>query len=96
MSAADTKGALVYETLPVHLQTWLSDQVAHGAYRSIPDALRQLVSERIAERLLDEDDFAWARPTLDAAYADIAQGNVVGVREHNARMDALLASLPGE
>lgn len=90
------EGAPVYETLPVHLQTWISDQVAHGAYRSIPDALRQLVSERIAERLLEDDDFAWARPALEAANADIANGNLVGVRDHNARMDAMLASLPGE
>lgn len=77
-------------------QAWLAAQVERGAFASIDEAARQLIDERIAERMAEEsDDLAWARPYVDEARADIARGNVLTRDEHEARMDALLTSMKG-
>jgi antitoxin ParD1/3/4 len=57
----------------------------------------QLIDERIAERLAEDeiDDLAWAKPYLDDALADIAGGQVLTRAEHEARMDATLAAMKG-
>ena len=74
-------------------QAWLTAQVEGGEFRSIDDAARQLIDERIAERMAEEnDDLAWAKPYVDEALADVASGKVLSREEHEARMDALLAS----
>lgn len=41
------------------------------------------------------DDLSWARAHVDQARADGADGRVLTVQEHEARMDALLTSLKG-
>lgn len=81
--------------LAPELLTWLTTHVARGEFASIDDAIRQLVGERIAERMIEEDDLAWAKPYVDAALADVAQGKVLTRTEHEARMDALLAAMKG-
>ena len=45
---------------------------------------------RMAE---EADDLAWAKPYVDEALADVAAGKVLTRQEHEARMDALQASL---
>jgi antitoxin ParD1/3/4 len=43
-------------------EAWLQSYVAKGAFASIEEAARQLIDERIAERELEEEDLAWAKP----------------------------------
>jgi antitoxin ParD1/3/4 len=75
-------------------QAWLSAQVARGEFASVEDAVRQLLDERIAERAAEEnDDLAWAKPYVDEALADVVRGTVLTLEEHEARMDALSASM---
>lgn len=73
---------------------WLTAHVARGDAQSIEEAVRQLIDERIAERSAEEsDDMAWAKPLVDEALAAIARGEVISRETHDARMDALLASI---
>jgi len=74
-------------------QAWLDALVARGEFASIDDAVTQLVTERITERMIEEDDLTWARFLVDEARAAIARGAVNSREEHEDRMDALLASL---
>jgi antitoxin ParD1/3/4 len=73
----------------------LSALVAAGDFASIEEAARALLDERLAEREIEGDDFAWAKPFIDEAEADIARGNVLTLEEHRARMAARLAALRG-
>jgi antitoxin ParD1/3/4 len=83
-------------TLTSEQQAWLAAHVERGEFASVDEAARQLIDERIAERMAEEsDDLAWAKPYLDAAIADIARGNVMSRAEHEARMDAVLAAMKG-
>ena len=74
-------------------KAWLAAQVERGEFRSVDDAARQLIDERIAERMAEaRDDLAWAKPYVDAALADVARGRVLTREEHEARMAAVLTS----
>jgi antitoxin ParD1/3/4 len=43
-------------------------RVASGDFSSVEEAARQLLDERIAERMAEEnDDLAWAKPYVDEA-----------------------------
>ncbi len=79
-------------TLTPEQQTWLQAHVASGAYASIEEAVRHLVDERIAE---EHDDLAWAKPYADEARADIAQGRVITLEEHEKRNDARFDAMKG-
>ena len=76
---------------------WIQAHVARGDFSSVEEAARQLIDERIAERAAEEEigDLAWARPYVDEALADVAEGKVLTREEHEARMDAILASIQG-
>jgi antitoxin ParD1/3/4 len=75
-------------------QAWIEAHVQRGEFESVEDAVRQLIDERIAGRAIEEgDDLSWAKPYVDEALADVARGNVLTREEHEARMDALLASM---
>jgi antitoxin ParD1/3/4 len=77
-------------------QAHLSAYVARGDFASIEEAVSQLIDERIAERALEEgDDLAWAKPYVDEALQDVAQGNVLSLDEHRARNVSRLAALKG-
>jgi len=52
-----------------------------------------LLDERLAEREIEDDDFAWAKSFIDEAEADIARGDVLTLEEHRARNAARLATL---
>ena len=72
----------------------LSAYVARGDFSSIEEAARQLLDERIAERIAEEyDDLAWAKPFVDEARAAIARGEVLTLDEHKARNAARLAAI---
>ena len=71
----------------------LNAYVARGDFASVEEAARRLLDERIAERAIEEsDDLAWAKPYVDQALDDVANGRVMTREGHDARMDALLAS----
>jgi antitoxin ParD1/3/4 len=54
---------------------------------------RQLIDERIAERDIEKDDMAWAKPYVDEALAEVARGEEIILEEHKARNAAGLAAL---
>lgn len=81
-------------TLTPEQQDWLNAHVARGDFASIDDAVRQLIDERIAERMAEEsDDLAWAKSYVDEALAEIARGDVLTREEHEARLDKLQAAM---
>jgi antitoxin ParD1/3/4 len=75
--------------------TWLAAHVASGEFPTIEEAVRQLLDERIAERAAEEeeDDFAWAKPLVDEAIAQIERGEFMTLEEHEASIKAHLATL---
>jgi antitoxin ParD1/3/4 len=73
-------------------QAWLASRVERGEFASIDEAARHLIGERIAERMIEEDDLGWAKSLVDEARADMATGRVVSAEERHARMLALLSS----
>jgi antitoxin ParD1/3/4 len=81
-------------TLTREQQALLSAYVARGDFSSIEEAARQLLDERIAERIAEEyDDLAWAKPCVDEARAAVARGEVLTLDEHKARNAARLAAI---
>ena len=77
-------------------QAWLQAHVERGDFSSVEEAARQLIDERIIERLAEEDDeLVWAKPYVDEALIDVARGNVLTREQHETRMDALLSSMNG-
>jgi antitoxin ParD1/3/4 len=74
-------------------QAWIASHVERGEFASIDEAARQLIDERIAERMIAEDDLAWAKPLVEEAWADIVAGRVVTADERDARMKSRLASM---
>jgi antitoxin ParD1/3/4 len=82
-------------TLTPDQQEWINARVASGEFDSVEQAARQLIDERIAERLIEEDDMAWAKPLVDEAIAQADRGEVLTLEEHQARNAARLAALNG-
>jgi antitoxin ParD1/3/4 len=82
-------------TLTPEQHAWIDAHIARGDFASVEDAARQLIDERIVERAAEEEigDLAWAKPYLHEALADVAHGKVLTREEHEARMDAVLASM---
>ena len=80
-------------TLTPDQEASLSALVAAGDFASIEAAARALLDERLAERAIEDDDCAWAKPYLEEAEADIAQGDVITLEEHRARNASRLAAL---
>ena len=75
-------------------QASLAALVERGEFGSIEEAARQLIDERIAERMAEEsDDLAWAKPYVDEALAEVARGEVMTLEEHQPRNAARLAAL---
>jgi antitoxin ParD1/3/4 len=80
-------------TLTADQEASLSALVASGDFASIEEAARALLDERLAAREIEDDDFAWAKPFIDEAEANIARGAVISREEHDASIKALLASM---
>ncbi len=75
-------------------QDWINAHIASGDFASVEEAVRLLLDERIAERSLEEnDDLAWAKPYVDEALNELAQGKVITLEEHQARNAKRLAAL---
>ena len=58
-------------------QAWIEAHVKRGEFASVEDAAHQLIDERIAERAIEGDDLAWAKPYVDEAQAAVARGEVI-------------------
>lgn len=80
-------------TLNPNQEAWLQTHVASGVFTSVEAAARQLIDERIAERDLEADDLAWAKPYIDEGLAALERGEVLSREEYGARMDAVMTSL---
>jgi len=75
-------------------QAWINARIERGEFTSIEEAVQQLIEERICERELEEiDDMAWAKPLVDEALAEVERGEFISIEEHQARMDARVASM---
>ncbi len=80
--------------LTVEQHAWLEASVARGDFRSVEEAVRQLIDERIAERTCEEAvDLAWAKAAVDEALAEVARGDVITLEEHDARTKERLAAM---
>jgi antitoxin ParD1/3/4 len=74
-------------------EAWLKAHVERGDFTSIEEAARQLIDERIAERVAEEgDDFDWAKTYVEEARGAIALGDVMSLSEHKARNATRLKS----
>jgi antitoxin ParD1/3/4 len=82
-------------TLTPEQLTRIDAHVARGDFPSVEEAVRQLIDERIAERLIEDDDPAWAKPLVDQAIAEVERGEDISLEEHKARNAARLAALRG-
>ncbi len=82
-------------TLTPEQIAWIDAHVARGEFQSVEEAVRQLIDERIAERLIEDDDLSWAKPLVDQALAEIDRGEGISLEEHKARNAARLAVLRG-
>jgi antitoxin ParD1/3/4 len=81
-------------TLDPDQEAWLEARVASGDFASVEEAARQLIAERIVERLLKEsDDMEWAKPYVDEALAEVERGEVITLEEHEVRNDARLSRM---
>ena len=80
-------------TLTPEQEAWCKAQVSRGDFASIEQAVQQLLDERIAERLIEEDDLAWAKPLVDEALAAVERGDVITLEEHKRRNAARLVAL---
>ena len=81
-------------TLKPDQEAWLKSRVASGDFASVEEAALQLIDERIAERAAEETgDLVWAKPYVDEALADVTQGSVITLEEHEARTEARLAAM---
>jgi len=74
-------------------EAWIQSHVATGDFSSIEEAARHLIDERIAERELEDDDLAWAKPFVDQAREAVARGEFVTLDQHRAHMAAVLDTL---
>ncbi len=76
--------------LPPAQQEWLEAKIAAGEFASFEDAVQRMIAEWMA---FEADDMAWAKPYVDEARAEVAQGKVMTLKEHQTRMDQLMKSL---
>jgi antitoxin ParD1/3/4 len=76
--------------LPRDQEQWLEAQVAQGVFPSVEDAVHTLIAERMG---FEADDFAWAKPYVDAARESVARGEVGSLDDAIGDMDAHLATL---
>ena|ERR1700722_18248007 len=73
---------------------WINARVARGDFASAEEAARQLIDERIAECVLEEqDDLVRAGPHVDEALTAVARGDVISREEHRVRDVVRLAGL---
>jgi Arc/MetJ-type ribon-helix-helix transcriptional regulator len=78
--------------LPPEQEQWLKARVADGQFDSPEAAVRQMIADHMA---LEAEDFAWAKPYVDAARASVKRGEVVSLDEAIADIDVHLTSLKG-
>ncbi len=76
--------------LPPAQQKWLEARIAKGEFASAEDAVQQMIAERMA---IETDDLAWAKHYVDEARTAAANGDVMTVEEHRARMVKRLKAL---
>lgn len=74
-------------------EAWLAAQIESGEFKSMDDAIRRLVEERITDRMIEADDLAWAKPYVAEALAAARRGKVISHDEYRARNTARLAAL---
>ncbi len=71
-------------------QAWLDSKIVNGEFSSVDEAIAHLIDDRMAE---ESDDYAWAKPLIDEALAEVERGETMTLEEHRARNAARLAAL---
>ena len=82
-------------TLTSELEARLKALVRSGDFGSVEEAARALLNERLAEREIERDDLAWAKPLVDEGLAALERGEFISLEEHKARNAARLAAMKG-
>ena len=80
-------------TLSADQEAGLAALVAAGDFASVEEAARALLDERLAERQIEDDDMAWAKPYVDEGLAALERGDTITLEEHKARNAARLAAM---
>ena len=76
-------------TLKPEQQAWLERQVQDGYLPSVKDGVQHAVADMMA---IETDDLAWACSYVDAARADIKNGDVITDTQIIARLRSRPAS----
>jgi Arc/MetJ-type ribon-helix-helix transcriptional regulator len=79
-------------TLTPEQQKWLEEAAAAGQFASVEEAVRFAVDRLMLEEA-ELGDLSWARPYLDEARAEIAQGKSISLQEFNLRVEERLSKL---
>jgi antitoxin ParD1/3/4 len=74
-------------------EAWIQSPVASSSFASVEEATRQLIDAQIAQRELDGDDLAWAKPHVDEGIAALERGEFMTLDEHPTRNRAWIAAL---
>jgi hypothetical protein len=69
-------------------EQWLATQVAAGHFASLEQAVAVAVADLMATTV--DDDLDWAKPHVDAAAEELAQGKGIPDEEAVRRMRAVL------
>ncbi len=70
-------------TLKPEHQAWLERQVKDGNLSSVEDGVQQAVADMM---VIETDDLAWAKAHIDAARADVTNGDVIAGADVIARL----------
>jgi Arc/MetJ-type ribon-helix-helix transcriptional regulator len=68
---------------------WLEAEVSAGRFASVDEAVEMAVSALMA---IEADDFAWAKPKVDAARASVARGEIVSGDDYLKSLDEHIAA----
>jgi antitoxin ParD1/3/4 len=72
---------------------WLEAEVAAGRLRSVEEGVRFAVAELMHGGIDEEDGLEWAKPLVDDALDEVAQGQAVPLEEARQRIDAHLRKI---
>jgi antitoxin ParD1/3/4 len=82
-------------TLTAELEARLDALVRSGDFRSVEEAARSLLNERLAEREIERDELEWTKPLVSEGLAALDRGEFISLEEHKARNATRLAALKG-
>ncbi len=80
-------------TLTSIQELWCKRLVLQGEVASIEAAALRLIDERIAELNFEQDDFLWAKTSIDEALKQASLEKTIGLEEHQCRTQKLFDAM---